>query len=173
MYAIRSYYVIVRRVVTVVARRLENRVEIDRGHAQRREVIQLFADAVAVPAEKVVGLILIRTGRRRIANVLAPAVVDAQKPAEIRVILRAFTKIFPAAPAEPVGKNLVDDSFAPVFGRCKPAVIYGDLIGVITSYSIHYTKLYDQMLISAGKKARLCAWYWQAKVIRTTQKKAR
>ena len=121
--------VIVRRVITVVACGLKNRVEIDRCHTQSGKIAEFLADTVDIPSEEVVWLIIVLSRRGRKAYVLAPAVMDAQESPLFGVILRPFAKILPAAPAKTIRKNLIDNPFAPVLRRFKCTVVNGDLIG--------------------------------------------
>ena len=121
--------VIVRRVVAVVAGGLEDRVQVKRRHTERGQVGQLFADALEVAAKKVVRGVNILPGGGLNKNLLRPAVVQAQKAAERRVILGAFPKILPAAAAKAVGENLVGDALREPARRGKGGIVYGNLPG--------------------------------------------
>ena len=104
---------VVRRVVAVVARRLKDRVEIDRRDAQVLQVAEPLADAlegaaVEVPAGH--AAVLATPVGRRGAPVLEHLAVGAALAAHGQRVRRALAPVLPARKA--VGEDLVDDALA-------------------------------------------------------------
>ena len=96
---------VVRGVVTVVAGREKDGGEIDGGHPQTFEVLQLRDDAVRVAAEEVV------------RAVLAALVRDVGQVVPVRVQPASLCETHLALPCETVGKDLIDHpGFRPIRG---------------------------------------------------------
>ena len=118
---------VVGRVVAVVARRLEDRVEVERGDAERLEVAELLADAleraaVEVPGEHLVGLLVELVG-----DGLVPVLDEAALGSLARGIERLGALAPIVAAGEAIGEDLVDDAVAVPVGLHRARLVHRDL----------------------------------------------
>ena len=108
-------------VVAVVGRGLKNGAEIERRHAERREVVELFRDALQITAEKVAARDL-TVGVRTVFGQLVPIFVQ-----RARADKACDVPFFCAA--EAVGEDLIRHAAAEPIGRFVRVVVDRELPG--------------------------------------------
>ncbi len=109
---------VVRRVVSVIALSLENRIEVDAGNAELLQISELFLYALEIAAEIVV-VENLAVGRRYPEWIAVP--VRAQNPVGRDVFL------FPARESKTVGENLIDHAALESVGGAKVFIVDGEL----------------------------------------------
>ena len=110
------------RVVTVVGGRFEDRAEVERRHAERGEIVELFRDAREVAAEKVAASDLTLCVRAVFGR-FVPALVQRARPDEA-----CDLSLFRAV--EAVGEDLIRHAAAKPFGRFVRVIVDRELPGI-------------------------------------------
>jgi len=118
-------------IVAVVGARLEDRVEVDGGHAQVFEIVQLLDDPGQVAAEEV-AVIVARPARRlghaAIDRRLVPRLVEEQRQVAVEHIRAVRWIVGRVAVAEAIGENLVDHGVAHPARGVERRIVDRDLV---------------------------------------------
>lgn len=121
------YAPVVCRVVTVIAVGLKDGIQIQAGYPHLLQIVQFLLYAPKIPAEIVIGAVILLPGSRLIFRLLLPVFMQADGSAHGTMIGRTFLPGALAASAKPVGENLVAHAVSKPVRSRKIPVIHGDL----------------------------------------------